>query len=164
MKRSSQNAMAITWNRFPVKMCLSFRLRWKLNLNEEFCANAQFVNFFLPLQGEIQLGELYRSLMIIAAHLHVMIHDVHDSSRFCPLENVAHLQMLQQWAFELFLSYYKEKTHFQFRLIGQVKTSMCLMLQSAVRTEREENHVDYFRVTHEVLQSFFHRYYYCSTR
>jgi hypothetical protein len=67
-----------------------------LNLNEEFCVNAQFVNFYLSLQGEIQLGELYRSLMIIAAHLHVMIHDVHDSARFCPLENVAHLQMLQQ--------------------------------------------------------------------
>lgn len=52
----------------------------------------------------------------------------------------------------------------QFRLMSQVKISMCLMLQSTVWTEREENHVDYFRVTHEVLQSFFHRYYYCSTK
>ena len=78
-------------------MCLSFRPRWKFNLNEEFCASAQFVNFYLSItQGEIQLGELYRSLMIIAAHLHVMIHDVRDFARFCPLENVAHLQMLQQ--------------------------------------------------------------------
>ena len=57
------------------------------------------ISICLSTQGEIQLGELYRSLMIIAAHLHVMIHDVHDSTRFCPLESVAHLQMLQQWAF-----------------------------------------------------------------
>ena len=41
---------------------------------------------------------------------------------------------------------------------------MCLMLQSVVYMEREENDVDYFRVTQEVLQSFLHQYYHCSAR
>jgi hypothetical protein len=44
----------------------------------------------------IQLEELYGTLMIISAHLHVMVRDVHDSTRFCPLENFAKLQMLWQ--------------------------------------------------------------------
>jgi hypothetical protein len=44
----------------------------------------------------IQLEELYGTLMIISAHLHVMVRDVHDSTRFCPSENFAKLQMLWQ--------------------------------------------------------------------
>ena len=42
---------------------------------------------------------------------------------------------------------------------------MCLMLQSAVllTDEREEN-ANYFRVTHEVLESILYRYHYCSAR
>jgi hypothetical protein len=40
----------------------------------------------------IELEELYDTLMIISAHLHVIVRDVHDSTRFCPSENFAKLK------------------------------------------------------------------------
>ena len=56
--------------------------------------------------------------------MYVIIYDVHDSVRFCPLESVAHLQMLKQWA--LFLLLQKELilnkyAIIQFRLIDWMK-------------------------------------------
>ncbi|XP_046457564.1 uncharacterized protein LOC124204530 [Daphnia pulex] len=91
-----------------------------------------------------QLHELYRSLTTVEAHLHVIIHDVHDSGRLCPSESLANLQILWQ-------------------LINKVETSVCLVLQSAVIAKGKEK-VDYLRVTHEVLETVIHRYYYCSAR
>ncbi|EFX78148.1 hypothetical protein DAPPUDRAFT_320628 [Daphnia pulex] len=88
-----------------------------------------------------QLHELYRILTTVEAHLHVIIHDVHDSGRLCPSESLAHLQILWQ-------------------LIGKVETSMCLVLHSAKREEQ----VDYLRIPHQVLQTVIHRYHHCSAR
>ncbi len=47
-------------------------------------------------QGEIQLEEVYRGMMITAAHLHLMIRDAYDSARFCPSENHAQHQNIRQ--------------------------------------------------------------------
>jgi len=48
------------------------------------------------MQGEIQLEEVYRGMMITAAHLHLMIRDAYDSARFCPSENHAQHQNIRQ--------------------------------------------------------------------
>lgn len=47
-------------------------------------------------QGEVQLEEVYRGMMITAAHLHLMIRDAYDSARFCPTENHAQHQNIRQ--------------------------------------------------------------------
>ncbi|XP_057380191.1 uncharacterized protein LOC130702524 [Daphnia carinata] len=94
--------------------------------------------------GQIQLEEVYRTLMIFSTHLHLMIRDAYESSRFCPSENYVRLQNMQQ-------------------LTGKVETSMCLILHSALVTENCDN-VNYFRVTRQILQSYVHRYYDCSAR
>ncbi|XP_046457566.1 uncharacterized protein LOC124204531 isoform X2 [Daphnia pulex] len=93
---------------------------------------------------DIQLQEIYRSLIIVVLHLYAIIRDIYNSARLCPSESLAHLQILRQ-------------------LIGKVETSMCLVLQSAAIGKRKEK-VDYLTVTHEVLQTAIHRYYHCSAR
>ncbi|KZS10676.1 Uncharacterized protein APZ42_024843 [Daphnia magna] len=94
--------------------------------------------------GEIQLEEVYRGMMITAAHLHLMIRDAYDSARFCPSENHAQHQNIRQ-------------------LTGKVETSMCLILHSAIGAEDYDN-LNFFRVAREVLKSNVHRYYDCSAR
>ncbi len=49
------------------------------------------------------------------------------------------------------------------RLTGKLETTMCLILHSAIVTEKYEN-LNYFSVTRNVLQSYVHRYYTCSAR
>jgi hypothetical protein len=44
--------------------------------------------------------------------LHVMVRDVHDSTRFCPSENFAKLQMLWQW--ENIFQFFHFKTRINF--------------------------------------------------
>lgn len=101
-------------------------------------------DFIVSPTGNIQLEEVYRTLLILSTHLHLMIRDAYDSTRFCPSENYVRLRNIQQ-------------------LTGKVETSMCLILHSALVTENCDN-VNYFRVTRQILQSYVHRYYDCSAR
>lgn len=48
-------------------------------------------------QGNIQLEEVYRTLLILSTHLHLMIRDAYDSTRFCPSENYVRLRNIQQY-------------------------------------------------------------------
>ena len=50
---------------------------------------------FNYLQGKIDLKEIYRALAITAAHLHLMIRDISDSSRCFPIEKRSHRQNIR---------------------------------------------------------------------
>ena len=43
------------------------------------------------------MEEVYRGIMVTAAHLHLMVRDAYDSARFCPTENHAQYQNIRQW-------------------------------------------------------------------
>ena len=42
------------------------------------------------MQGELEVKEIYRALMIITAHLHLMIRDHHDESEAMRLRRHCH--------------------------------------------------------------------------
>ena len=50
--------------------------------------NYQWLNDLM--QGELEVKEIYRALMIIAAHLHLMIRDHHDESEAMRLRRHCH--------------------------------------------------------------------------
>jgi len=52
--------------------------------------------FFVFIQEDIQLQEIYRSMVIVVLHLYAIIHDIYDSGRLCPSESLGHLQILRQ--------------------------------------------------------------------
>ena len=50
----------------------------------------------------MQVDEVYRGMMVAAAHMHLMIRDAYDSARFCPTENPAQHQNIRQWVIHPF--------------------------------------------------------------
>ena len=48
------------------------------------------------IQGDVQVVLLYRQLVISTAHMHLMIHDIVESSRYCFHESPAQRRLLEQ--------------------------------------------------------------------
>lgn len=67
-----------------------------INSNKFFALLTNFYAFS-STQGEILLEEIYRGLIISAAHLHLMIRDAYDSARYCPSENRAQHHNIRQY-------------------------------------------------------------------
>ena len=51
--------------------------------------------YLMRIQGQTDIKEIYRSLAILSAHLHLEIRDISDSSRCYPTEKRAHRQNMR---------------------------------------------------------------------
>jgi len=95
----------------------------------------------LSLEVNAQLKEIYRSLIITAGHLHLILRDVVDSSRNCPSDSRSQHQTIHL-------------------LSGKIGTLLCLILQLGNSTDNR----NYFEMAYEALQTVVYRYFDCSAR